>query len=297
MSYQATPRVKHLAFYPIKSAAGIEVQEAILDKGGLAVGRYRDHQFMVVRAQADDAEIYHFLTQRDRSDMSLIKPRFINDIVELTWKGENPIILPPDRNRGRQMAVKIWNDTCYAVDQGNKLAEWISDYLGVSARLVKAGGQFSRKADQDYMSNDNPLRFHDGYPLHWFAIESVDELSGIAGQNIPWQSFRPQMVIEGMRAQFEHVIYSGRVADIPFVDPKPCGRCRVTLVDQETGEVRLKEPLKSLSTYKNWRSLDGDRLVIFGENMLPFGEGTIKVGDEMTKLKYRNPGLLYGKNV
>mgnify|MGYP001601531568 CR=1 FL=1 len=307
MTQQETPRIKHLVIYPVKSTAGIEVPNATLTEDGLVIGQYKDHQFMIVRAEADESGIYNFITQRDKrnkednpqglSALALVKPRFIDDVLELTWRYESPITVPNDRNHGKELPVRIWDDTCYAVDQGDGLAKWLSDHLGLPVRLVKAEGSFSRMSRQNYVANTNPVRFQDGYPIHWFAIESVDELSQLAGQNIPWQSFRPQIVTEGTQPQFEHKIYSGQIAGIPFIDPKPCDRCPVTLVNQETGEVRKKEPLQSLSKYKRWRNRDGDLKVIFGENMLPLGRGTITIGDELVVSNYRNPQLVYGKNV
>lgn len=307
MTQQETSRIRHLVIYPVKSTAGIELPNATLTEDGLVIGHYKDHQFMVVRAEADESGVYNFITQRDKrnkvdvsqglSALALVKPRFIDDVLELTWRYDSPITVPYDRNNGKELAVRIWDDTCYAIDQGDKLAEWLSDHLGLPVRLVKAEGSFSRMSRQTYVANSNPVRFQDAYPIHWFAVESVDELSQIAGQTIPWQSFRPQIVTEGAQPQFEHQIYSGQIAGISFIDPKPCDRCPVTLVDQQTGEVRKKEPLASLSKYKRWRNRDGDLKVIFGENMLPLGNGTIRLGDELVVSTYRNPQLVYGKNV
>ena len=56
---------------------------------------------------------------------------------------------------------------------------------------------------------------------------------------------------------------------------KPCGRCAVTTVNQETGEKGL-EPLTTLSTY---RKLEGK--VYFGQNAIAIDHGEIFEGDEI----------------
>ena len=53
---------------------------------------------------------------------------------------------------------------------------------------------------------------------------------------------------------------------------KPCPRCEVTTIDKET-LARDKEPLKTLATY---RKQEGGAM--FGMNVIPLNEGTIKTG-------------------
>mgnify|MGYP001613389921 CR=1 FL=1 len=43
-----TGRIRHIMFYPVKSAAGIEVPYAMLTEGGLVVEGHKDHEFMIV---------------------------------------------------------------------------------------------------------------------------------------------------------------------------------------------------------------------------------------------------------
>ncbi len=53
---------------------------------------------------------------------------------------------------------------------------------------------------------------------------------------------------------------------------KPCPRCVVTTIDKETLK-KNKEPLKTLNTY---RKREGEAM--FGMNVIPLGEGEIRVG-------------------
>ena len=56
----------------------------------------------------------------------------------------------------------------------------------------------------------------------------------------------------------------------------------------------LATPLKSLSIYKRWVNQRGEKKVIFGEYMLPFGKGNISVGDIVRVTSLRDPPLVYG---
>ena len=276
----------------MKSVAGVALTEAHLTESGLTAGAYRDHEFMIVRAAPIDGR-HVFITQRDPglSILARIKPRFVDGVLHLTRDGAEAIPIEPDRS-GREMNVVVWDDAPAAIDQGDTAAEWLSDHLGLQVRLVKASGPFRRLASQNYVANTSAVRFQDAYPIHWFPIESVIELSERAGQNIPWQSFRPQIVVEGMPAQSEHRIRFGEIGGIPFLNAKPCTRCIVTTVDQETGIPRGKEPLLTLAKYKIWIDRKGAPTVIFGENMLPMGSGPIAIGDRLVVTEERNPPLV-----
>lgn len=313
MEHQSA-RIKHIVIYPVKSCGRIELEQAFLTMSGLRSGNYADHEFMVVSNDREFAEannkpyydklVHYFLTQRNRrnkkdkpqglSAMASIKPELHDGRLRLTWNYKEPIEIPYDKNGGTYRLVRIWEDESLAVDQGDEIANWFSDHLDMGVRLVKAADSFERMSRQNYMQNYNPLRFQDGYPIHWFPIESVQELSQIAKEEIPWQSFRPQIVVEGMPAQYEHKIHRGRINVIPFVDPKPCSRCEVPRVDQETGELRALSPLAVLKTYKKWIDVEGKNAYVFGENMLPLGACQIAVGDTLIATSHREPPLRYG---
>jgi uncharacterized protein YcbX len=188
------------------------------------------------------------------------------------------------------MSVRVHHDVVWSEDQGETVARWLSENLGVKTRLVRIGAAFHRLAGQKYMQNTNSIRFQDAYPIHWVTQESVDELSAVAGQQIPWTRFRPNFVGECGTPRLEHVIHEGTIGGIRFVQPKPCSHCPVTTVDQEAGEKKDNEPLTSLSTYVRW---ERTRETIFGENILPLESGVVAIGDPITQTSARSPPLAY----
>lgn len=298
-SYRHIGKVSHLAVYPVKGCARVELQSVRVGLMGLE----GDREYMIVREQTEADGIHLFVTQRQKRTreeaepqnlaiLALIKPEIRDDALRLTWNGNDPIAVTRDQDSGDEMTVKIHKVVVSAVDQGEPVAKWLSEHLGVKVRLVRASGAFYRLASQNYMQNTNQIKFQDAYPIHWFLQESVDELSAIAGQEIPWTSFRPNVVGHEGEPQAEHRMHEGRMGDVRFVQPKPCTRCPVTTIDQEKGERRGTEPLTSLSTYKRWSKT---RELIFGENVLPLSSGLIRVGDDISQLSARDPPLVYGK--
>lgn len=294
-------RISKLAIYPVKSGGRVEVSEAQVSSIGLEVDGFMDRQFMVVRGQPDAEDVYSFVTQRDKRSrdekqaqglavLALLKPELRKDGLRLTWNYKDPIDVPNEMARQKELRVRIFKNVVSALDQGEDLAEWLSRHLQTSARLVKAPGRFVRMSNQKYGENYNPLLFQDGYPLHWFMQESVNEVSRLARQEIPWTRFRPNIVGEGGEPQSEHIIYEGTFGNVPFLQPKPCERCPITTVDQETGEKKGNEPLGILSKYKRWK-LTGQ--TILGENAIPLSNGRIKIGDEITIVSVRDPPLAY----
>jgi uncharacterized protein YcbX len=184
------------------------------------MGLEGDREYMIVREQAEADGVHLFLTQRDKRTreeakpqslavLALIKPEMRDGALRLTWKGSDPVAVARDQGSGDEMTVKIHKVVVSAVDQGEPVAKWLSEHLGVKVRLVRASGAFHRLASQNFMQNTNQIMFQDAYPIHWFMQESVDELSAIAGQEIPWTSFRPNIVGQGGEPQAEHGMYEG----------------------------------------------------------------------------------------
>ena len=91
--------------------------------------------------------------------------------------------------------------------------------------------------------------------------------------------FRPNLVVEGGGAWEEdrwRVLEAGEVR-IGLV--KPCARCSVTTVDQETG-VRGHESLKTLARVRGWEGKTW-----FGQNGVFLRAGSFRVGSAVRILE------------
>ena len=61
---------------------------------------------------------------------------------------------------------------------------------------------------------------------------------------------------------------------------KPCARCAITTVDQITGKAMGPEPLATLATFRKQ-----DKGVMFGQNVVHHGLGSLRVGDAVEVLE------------
>ncbi len=126
-------QVSELWGYPIKSCRGESLTHAGFDRYGL-VG---DRRGMVVNEKGE------FLTQREFPQMACIVPSVREDgLLHLAAPGMEPLIHYLDHTwwdclaLWRNRRVRIWKDRVVALDQGEEVAEWLSDYLHtVSPRL------------------------------------------------------------------------------------------------------------------------------------------------------------------
>jgi len=79
---------------------------------------------------------------------------------------------------------------------------------------------------------------------------------------------------------------------VQFDSVKPCSRCKVTTVDQETGQVTGQEPLQTLGTFRSGAALGWDKrerswthAVFFGWNVVSRVSGVqLRVGDPVMPL-------------
>jgi uncharacterized protein YcbX len=256
-------RLSNLTYYPIKACRGFDVTESRVERMGLA----DDRRMMVVTLKGE------FLTQREHPKLALVTPILNGGSVMLSAPKVESLRVGI-RKSGRVMPVNIWKSRgVSAIDQGDRAAEWLSSWLGASVRLVYFADGFKRRLDPGYaVSDKDHTGFADGYPILVISEESLRDLNSRLGTSVPMNRFRPNLVVKGCEPFAEDTWKRIRIGEIEMALVKPCPRCVVTTIDKET-LAKNKEPLKTLSQY---RMQEGGAM--FGMNVIPLGEGEIKVG-------------------
>ena len=219
-----------LYLHPIKSCAGIAVDEALLIETGLE----HDRAWMVVDAQGE------FLTQRQLPRMALVRPTLRASDVVLRAPGMLALHLLLDGVEA-PCRVKVWNDTVAAFDMGDLAAQWFSDYLGHRVRLARFDPCGRRLCDTRWTGAfEAETAFTDGFPLLVTSTASLAELNRrlLAGGHdaVAMQRFRPNLVLDGLAdANGEDFIDELTIESIdgPVLLKlvKPCGRCSIPDVD------------------------------------------------------------------
>lgn len=261
-------RVGRLFSYPVKSCAGIELTTAQVTATGLAW----DRRWMAVGG--DGA----FLSQREHPQLALVRVRLEEGSLVLSAPRRPEIRVALDRDAGVITRVRVWRDECDAIDEGRSPAEWFSELLGAAARLVRLAGDDARPLGAPSAQPGDRLSFADAYPFLLLSEASLEGLNRRLALPVPIDRFRPNIVVVGCGPHAEDGWRQLRMGDVDFRVVKSCARCVITTTDQETAE-RGPEPLHTLATY---RLRDGK--VMFGQNLVHGGTGTISVGDPVIVL-------------
>lgn len=261
--------VSELYIYPVKSLAGIALQDATLEQTGFL----NDRRWMVVTPDG------RFLTQRTHPQMALVKTSFANQQLRLSKAGFDDCVVSPVTTQTRRLHVTVWNDVVEADHVGEQVDEWLGDAIGETCHLVYFPDTAQRQVSHVNARSDDVTAFADGFPLLLISQGSLDDLNSRLEEAIPMQRFRPNIVVAGCQPFAEDHWQSITIAGISMRITKPCSRCAMTTVDPETGQYTGKEPLRTLSTYRR----QGNK-VMFGQNVLHDQSGRVRIGDQVTLL-------------
>ena len=255
--------IASLIYYPIKACRGHTVDASNVERSGLEY----DRRMMVTTTEGG------FLTQREHPKLALVTPSISGQKLTLSAPGTDELTIDI-RKTGPTRPVDIWRSKgVQAVDQGKGAAEWFSDWLESSIRLVHIAEGYIRRVSQEYAINaDDHTAFADGYPILLASEESLADLNARLDAPLPMNRFRPNLVVRNCGPFAEDTWSRIRVGDIEMAVVKSCARCVVTTIDKKTLE-KSREPLKTLASYRNQNGG-----VMFGQNIIPLNEGRLKLG-------------------
>lgn len=275
-------KITQLNIYPVKSLGGIALDAAELTAEGLAW----DRRWMVV----DD--VGRFVTQRQLPAMASIRVRFEADALVLTHPAAVPLRVPLAEGALPRLPVYVWEDCCEALDEGAEARDWLGavlgDWRGSGLRLVRFAPDYRRPVESHFLAPGEQAHtgFADGYPFLVVGEASLAEvnrrLAAKGLEPVPMSRFRPSIVVDHETPFVEDGWDTLAAADGTWRLGlrKPCQRCKITSVDQQSGEIAVPgEPLRTL-VEMNARLAPGG---YFGQNaILLAGEGrTIAVGEAL----------------
>lgn len=266
-------RVAGLFIYPVKSLRGIAVPAAEID----ALGFAGDRRFLVI----DEAG--KFLTQRQLTRMALVNTALAGGTLTLSADGAGKVEVATASDPAAPLhSVAVWkSEGLQAEDCGPAAATWLSDCLQVKCRLVRIGEKFRRPVLKKAAQPGDTFSFADGAPVLVTSEASLatlnDRILENAGEPVPMDRFRPNLVIAGCAPFAEDEWRAFRVGEVVLRQAGKSDRCIMTTTDQLTG-VRGKEPLRTLATFR--RDPVEPSSVYFGANYINESKhGRVQVGD------------------
>lgn len=262
-------RLARIYVHPIKSARGISLRRAELDRLGLR----HDRRWMLVDENGT------FLSQRALPRMALTSPSFSNDTLRVSAPEMPDLSLPlHSPETGERLPVNIFGDELLAAPAGEEADRWFASFLGVDCRLVYMPEDAVRPVDPRYAASTDRVGFADGFPLLMFSESSLADLNSRLPEPVSERRFRPNLLISGCGPFAEDGWKRLRIADVSLRVAKPCARCTIPTVDPSAG-VKGKEPLRTLNEYRKVGSE-----VMFGQNLAHDGAGELRVGDAVKVL-------------
>lgn len=262
--------LQDIYIYPIKSLGGIRLSEASVEVQGLTY----DRRWMLVDEKG------MFMTQRKYHQMALLKVSIVEGGLLVSKKSypEEVHYIPFQAQTDRFIPVTVWDDTMFAQVVNVESNRWFSQVLGLSCQLVYMPASTHRHIDEKYAVNHETVSFADAMPYLLIGQSSLDDLNQKLREPLPMNRFRPNFVFSGGIAFEEDDWGQVKIGECTFKVTKPCARCVMTTVDQETGKAG-REPLKTLSTYRL-----ANNKVLFGQNMIALTFGQVRVEDEVIPL-------------
>ena len=234
-------QIAQLFIYPIKSCAGLALNEALLTETGFDL----DRAWMVVDAAG------MFVTQRELPRMALIQPKMRSDDLVLRAPGMLALHLRIDAVEAVSQ-VQVWDDRLQAYDMGDIAAQWFSDFLAPQRaagapprpyRLVRFDPEQRRLSSLKWTSGTEALnQFADGFPLLVTSTASLDGLNRrLRSQGhgeVGMERFRPNIVLSGLDEHDEDRIDALRITTaegtVVLKPVKPCARCPIPNIDPAT---------------------------------------------------------------
>ncbi len=252
--------------YPIKSLAGIRLQQAYVKQKGLEY----DRRFMLVD------EGGRFLTQREHPHMALFNVFIANDQLTIESKiSKQSLAMELIPTRGEPLSVQIWDDEVEALEVNPVYSKWFSQELKINCKLIYFPEKNRRDVDPRYASANEQVSLADAYPCLIIGQSSLDDLNNRMEVPLPMKRFRPNFVFTGGAPFEEDDWKTFKIGKNRFSAVKLCARCVLTTVDPETG-IKGKEPLVTLATYRK-----RENKILFGQNLLPIDYDEVREGDEI----------------
>ena len=273
-------QVTDIYIYPVKSLKGVRLKEA---ETGLRGFKY-DREWMITDSD------YHFLTQREIEAMATITVSITKDLLLLESSKGNELKINLNVKRGESVQVSVWRDTCNAYDEGEAASYWLTDELGYwqgkTLRLVRFCSDRKRPVPAKYLhGREAESAFSDQFPYlitSWDSLKKLNEgLRENGKQEVTMSRFRPNIVVSDI-ASIENktsLDLTSQDGNYEFGLRKPCKRCKITTINQDTGEIiDFKEPLSTLTSLKFSSENYG---AFFGQNaiLLSDQDCVISVGD------------------
>ncbi len=225
--------IEALFIYPVKSLAGVPLQNANLTQSGLK----GDRQWAIVKENGQ------VLTQRELPELALITPNLTDNGITLSHPSGGEIEVSSLKIESEPFDLRVWKDTCSARTASIDAGQWLQNALNYaeSLSLVNIAPSTERVFNKPNRFSISGSYFSDAAPYLLANNESLQSLNEhLASQDkspVDIRHFRPNIVVSGISAFSEHQYKTLKDPSDSFelrlVDH--CQRCVMITIDPDTG--------------------------------------------------------------
>jgi uncharacterized protein YcbX len=139
--------------------------------------------------------------------------------------------------------AQVHDDVVKACDMGALCAQWFTDFLGTTARLVRFDPEQQRLADMGWTGGAAAeMAFADAFPLLVANAASLTDfnarLAARGARAVTMQRFRPNLVFSGWQSwdedHVDEIVLATGEGPVRLKLVKPCTRCTIPDVDPDT---------------------------------------------------------------
>lgn len=270
MPAASPPLLSGLYRYAIKSTARQALERVRIGHEGLE----GDRRYMLTKPDGT------FLTARRHPQLQRIRAQPVAGGLDVSHPSLGRIAAREAGFEAAPFATKVWSDSFDALTTTPALDDWFSEAAGEPVRLLWLGQRSPRWRERI----QRRVSFADSYPVLLISEASLDDLNTRTPTPHRMVQFRPNLVIRGTEPYAEDGWKRVRIGTLEFSVEAACARCvMITLDPDSAGFIPNREPMRTLSGYRRGR----DRKVLFGQYLVPHGDGELQVGAPLEVLERR----------
>ncbi|CAB4032881.1 mitochondrial amidoxime reducing component 2-like [Paramuricea clavata] len=280
--------VKSLYIYPVKSCAGIKLEQAEITKIGVLL----DRSWALLNSKGS------VQTMRQLPKMALIQPS-CEETKYLCLDAPGMPTLKLDMDVDESEVEKKMLDHCgmhgEGLDCGDEAGKWFDEYLGKPGHRLFNGCSecLKRRELKDHavwgnsVQPDDKMVYQDSSPIMMVSEASLEAVNKELENPVDIRTFRPSIFIEGCFEFEEDSWQSVQIGNVLLRKLRQNTRCVLTTVDMDAGVKRNDgeplETLKRICVSKGDDARYGQR-PLFGNHFVADIPGQIHVGDDVTVL-------------
>ncbi|XP_057887926.1 molybdenum cofactor sulfurase [Melospiza georgiana] len=285
--------VAKIYLYPIKSCSAFEVTEWPVGNQGLLY----DRNWMVVNQNGV------CMTQKQEPRLCLVNPSIDlkQKIMVIQAEGMDPISVPLEDNTGKEAVTcesKVCSHRVKTYDCGERIAGWLSAFLGRPCRLIR---QSSDKKSKSHQKNTKGLSSATNISLSLVneaqyllinvasILQLKEHISARLKEPLEIEElirrFRANIVISAPESFEEEEWTEISIGALQFQVVGPCSRCQIICIDQQSGE-RNKEILQSLSAARGRKTNFG--IYLMNQPFSSSFSDTLSVGSQVLPVLKEN---------